>query len=189
MPADGWIDWTADIDFDAGTVTYSAGDPPVALADGTGATALGLADTEKKRVARVTYVGSGAIDDFHGFYYFETNLDQRVETFDAEIKTGAAGFAPAVAGTGGAGFEIGVRDATPGVWYVAFGCATLSGKPTEWKCVSCVCAEGTEVSLDAPTVDEDTNESLPARFFKVYGATEPIDIGTPLSEVLPGEND
>lgn len=189
VPSDGWIDWTADIDFDAGTVTYSAGDPPVALADGTGATALALANTAKKQVARVAYVGSGAIDDFHGFYYFETNLDQRVETFDAEIKTGAAGFAPAAAGTGGAGFEIGVRDATPGVWYVAFGCATLSGKPTEWKCVSCVCAEGTEVSLDAPTVDEDTNESLPARFFKVYGATERIDIGTPLSEVLPGEND
>ena len=189
VPSDGWIDWTADIDFDAGTVTYSAGDPPVALADGAGATALGLANTTKRQVSRVTYVGSGAIDDFHGFYYFETNLDQHVETFDAAIKTGAAGFAPANAGSGGDDFKIGVRDATPGEWYVAFGCPTLSGDPADWKCVSCVLAEGTEVSLEAPTVDDDTGESLPARFFRVYGISGEIDIGTRLSEVLPGEDD
>ena len=187
VPSDGWIDWTADIDFDAGTVTYSAGDPPVALADGTGATALGLANTEKKQVARVTYVGSGAIDDFHGFYYFETNLDRRVETFDAEIKTGPAGFAPVSAAAGADGFKIGVRDATPGVWYVAFGCETLSGDPADWVCVSCKKAAGSEVELDAPDADEDTGEPIPARFFKIYGASDEIDIGTPLSDVWPDE--
>ena len=187
VPADGWIDWTADIDFDAETVTYSAGDPPVALADGTGATALAIANTEKKTVRTVTYVGSGAIDDFHGFYYFETNLDQHVETFDAAIKTGAAGFAPVNAGAGD-GFKIGIRDATPGVWYVAFGCTNLSANPTNWICVACTPASGNEVELDAPTVDENTHESLPARFFKVYGASDEIDIGTPLSDVLPDED-
>jgi len=187
VPSDGWIDWTADIDFDAGTVTYSAGDPPVALADETGATALGLANTEKKQVARITYVGSGAIDDFHGFYYFETNLDRRVETFDAEIKTGPAGFAPVSAAAGADGFKIGVRDATPGVWYVAFGCETLSGNPADWVCVSCKKAAGSEVELDAPDADEDTGEPIPARFFKIYGASDEIDIGTPLSDVWPDE--
>ena len=81
-----------------------------------------------------------------------------------------------------------VKDATPGVWYAAFGCTNLSGNPADWICVACTPAEGTEVELDAPSVDEDTREPIPARFFKVYGASEYIEPGTQLSDVLPDED-
>jgi len=182
VPSDGWIDWTADIDFDAGTVTYSAGDPPVALADGTGATALGLANASKKQVSRVTYVGSGAIDDFHGFYYFETNLDQHVETFDAAIRTDATGLSFTTTGPDPEDFVIGLENATDGEWYAAFGSTDLNTDKKEWRCVSCEQAHGNTVDLPA------NSSGKTAQFFVIYGVTEEIDLGTRLSDVLPDED-
>ena len=179
VPADGWIDWAADLDFGAGTVTYSAGDPLTALASG-GATALPIAGTATA-VRRVTYVGSGAIDDFKGVYYIEEKTSDVLVTFDAALRGGATGLTFSNAGTDTETFKIGLKNAAPGAWYVAFGCATLSSDPADWVCVACEKAASSTVDLPASTKDR------PAQFFKIYGATEEILPGTTLASLLENE--
>ena len=179
VPSDGWIDWAADLDFGAGTVTYSAGDPLTALASG-GATALPLASTARQ-VRRVTYVGSGAIDDFKGVYYIEEEASDVLVTFDAALRGGATGLTFSNVGTDTETFKIGLKDAEPGAWYVAFGCATLSSDPADWVCVACEKATASTFDLPASTKDR------PAQFFKIYGATEEILPGTRLSDLLENE--
>ena len=183
VPADGWIDWTADIDFDAGTVTYGAGDPPVALASAAG-TALPVADAAKKRVARVTYVGSGAIDDFRGVYYVETNAAPAILPFEARIVPGSAGLSFSNAGTDTENFSILLDGVADGDWFVAFGSDDLTVPVTNWTCVACARASGGTARLDADTVDDETGEAIPSQFFVVYGASEPVDKGVPLSKLL-----
>ena len=179
VPSDGWIDWAADLDFGAGTVTYSAGDPLTALASG-GATALPLASTARQ-VRRVTYVGSGAIDDFKGVYYIEEKASDVLVTFDAALRGGATGLTFSNVGTDTETFKIGLKDAEPGSWYVAFGSATLSADPADWVCVACEKATASTLDLPASTKDR------PAQFFKIYGATEEILPGTRLSDLLENE--
>ena len=183
VPADGWIDWTADIDFDAGTVTYGVGDPPVALASGA-ETALPVADAAKKQVSRVTYVGSGAIDDFRGVYYVETNATQAILPFEARIVPGSAGLSFSNAGTDTENFSILLDGVADGDWFVAFGSDDLTVPVTNWTCVACARASGGTARLDADTVDDETGEAIPSQFFVVYGASEPVDKGVPLSKLL-----
>ncbi len=181
VPSDGWIDWAADLDFDAGTVTYSAGDPLAALADGAGATALGIANASKKKVRTVTFVGSGAIDDFKGVYYFEEKSNLRVEAFDAALRGGATGLWFRNAGTSTEKFEIGIKDFEPGAYYAAFASDRLDAGPDQWLCVGCADAPaGASATFDLPA---DTS-GRPALFFKVYRVTGDVMPNTPLSQLL-----
>lgn len=179
VPADGWLDWTADLDFDAKTVTYSAGDPLSVLASG-GTNALPIAGTARQ-VSRVTYIGSGAIDDFKGVYYIETNAAQTVVTDDVVIRTDGTGLTFSNVGTDIENFVIGLKDAEAGGWYAAFGCTTLSGNRSDWLCVSCEQAVGSAVDLPVDTDDKPTQFFM---LFRVSGAIEP---GTPLSALLENE--
>jgi hypothetical protein len=179
VPSDGWIDWAADLDFDAKTVTYSAGDPLAKLASG-GTNALPIAGTARQ-VSRVTYIGSGAIDDFKGVYYIETNAAQTVVTDDVVIRTDGTGLTFSNVGTDIENFVIGLKDAESGGWYAAFGCTTLSSDHDDWRCVSCVHADGSAVDLPVSTEDRPTQFFM---LFRVSGAIEP---GTPLSALLENE--
>ena len=179
VPSDGWIDWAADLDFDAKTVTYSAGDPLAKLASG-GTNALPIAGTARQ-VSRVTYIGSGAIDDFKGVYYIETNAAQTVVSEDVVVRTDGTGLTFSNVGTDTENFVIGLKDAVAGEWYAAFGCTTLSGDRDDWLCVSCSQAERGSVDLPASTNDKPTQFFM---LFRVSGAIEP---GTPLSALLENE--
>lgn len=179
VPADGWIDWAADLDFDAKTVTYSAGDPLAKLASG-GTNALPIAGTARQ-VSRVTYIGSGAIDDFKGVYYIETNAAQTVVTDDVVIRTDGTGLTFSNVGTDIKNFVIGLKDAEAGGWYAAFGCTSLSGDRGDWLCVSCSQAEGGSVDLPASTEDK------PTQFFMLFRVSGEIEPGTPLSDLLKDE--
>ena len=179
VPADGWIDWAADLDFDAKTVTYSAGDPLAVLASG-GTNALPIAGTARQ-VSRVTYIGSGAIDDFKGVYYIETNAAQTVVTDDVVIRTDGTGLTFSNVGPDIEDFVIGLKDAEAGGWYAAFGCTFLSGDRGDWLCVSCKQAVGSEVDLPVDTDDKPTQFFM---LFRVSGAIEP---GTQLSALLENE--
>ncbi len=179
VPSDGWIDWAADLDFDAKTVTYSAGDPLAKLASG-GTNALPIAGTARQ-VSRVTYIGSGAIDDFKGVYYIETNAAQTVVTDDVVIRTDGTGLTFSNVGTDIENFVIGLKDAEDGGWYAAFGCTSLSGDRGDWLCVSCEQADGSAVDLPVDTDDKPTQFFM---LFRVSGAIEP---GTPLSALLENE--
>ena len=179
VPSDGWIDWAADLDFDAKTVTYSAGDPLAVLASG-GTNALPIAGTARQ-VSRVTYIGSGAIDDFKGVYYIETNAAQTVVTDDVVIRTDGTGLTFSNVGTDIKNFVIGLKDAEAGGWYAAFGCTSLSGDRGDWLCVSCKQANESAVDLPVDTDDKPTQFFM---LFRVSGAIEP---GTPLSALLENE--
>lgn len=179
VPSDGWIDWAAVLDFDAKTVTYSAGDPLAVLASG-GTNALPIAGTARQ-VSRVTYIGSGAIDDFKGVYYIETNAAQTVVTDDVVIRTDGTGLTFSNVGTDIKNFVIGLKDAEAGGWYAAFGCTSLSGDRGDWLCVSCEQAVGSEVDLPVDTDDKPTQFFM---LFRVSGAIEP---GTPLSALHENE--
>lgn len=179
VPADGWIDWAADLDFDAKTVTYSAGDPLSVLAS-AGTNALPIAGTARQ-VSRVTYIGSGAIDDFKGVYYIETNAAQTVVTDDVVIRTDGTGLTFSNVGTDIENFVIGLKDAESGGWYAAFGCTTLSSDHDDWRCVSCVHADGSAVDLPVSTEDR------PTQFFMLFRVSGEIDAGTPLSDLLGDE--
>ena len=181
VPADGWIDWAADLDFGAGTVTYSAGDPLTALASG-GATALPIAGTATA-VRRVTYVGSGAIDDFKGVYYIEENSNLRVEAFDAALRGGATGLSFKNAGTSTEKFAIGIKDFEPGALYAVFACDKVDGAPSEWRCVGCEAAPSSATAtFDLPA---DTSRR-PALFFKVYRTTADVS-GLTLADLIDNE--
>ena len=179
VPADGWIDWAADLDFDAKTVTYSAGDPLAVLASG-GTNALPIAGTARQ-VSRVTYIGSGAIDDFKGVYYIETNAAQTVVTDDVVIRTDGTGLTFSNVGTDIKNFVIGLKDAEAGGWYAAFGCTSLSGDRGDWRCVSCEQANESEVDLPVSTEDK------PSQFFMLFRVSGAIEPGTPLSALLENE--
>ena len=181
VPSDGWIDWAVDLDFDAGTATYSAGDPLAALADATGATALDIANASKKKVRTVTFVGSGAIDDFKGVYYFEEKSNLRVEAFDAALRGGATGLSFKNAGTSTEKFEIGIKDFELGALYAVFASDKLDAGPDKWLCVGCANAPAsTAATFDIPA---DTS-GRPALFFKVYRVTGDVMPQTPLSQLL-----
>lgn len=192
--ADGWIplsgakiaspctlDWTADFDFVAGTVVYSAGDPPVALSSG-GVTNFPLG-AAKTAVSRVTYVGNGTVDDFRGVYYVEEPPVDTLVAFDAAIKPGSAGLSFSNAGTDTEHFTISLAGATPGRWYAAFATDELTSDPSAWTCVSCVRANEDGAELSASSVDE-LGIPIPSQFFKIYGAPDAIPLGTPLSSLL-----
>ena len=201
--ADGWValegvrvsspcrlDWFAEFDFDAGTVSYRAASPgthyetgdPVHDLSNAGRTALPLGNA-KTRVSSVTYVGNGTVDDFDGVYYIEEKASDALVTLDAAIKPGTAGLHFTNRGTDTEHFVISMDGATPGLWYVAFATDEHSSDPADWECVSCVRAAGTEVDLSASSVDGEGNP-IPSRFFKIYGAPEAIAIGTPLSDLI-----
>ena len=183
VPSDGWIDWAVDLDFDAGTATYSAGDPLAVLADGTGATALDIANASKRKVRTVTFVGSGAIDDFKGVYYVEENSNLRVEAFDAALRGGATGLSFKNAGTSTEKFAIGIKDFEPGALYAVFACDKVDGAPSEWRCVGCEAAPSSAAAtFDLPA---DTSRR-PALFFKVYRTTADVS-GLTLSDLLENE--
>ena len=179
VPSDGWIDWAADLDFDAKTVTYSAGDPLSVLAS-AGTNALPLAGTARQ-VSRVTYIGSGAIDDFKGVYYIETNAAQTVVSEDVVVRTDGTGLTFSNVGTDIENFVIGLKDAEAGGWYAAFGCTALSSDHDDWLCVSCVRASGSAVDLPVSTEDR------PTQFFMLFRVSGEIDSGTPLSDLLGDE--
>lgn len=179
FPAESWVDWQVDFRFGEGTVEYSFGNPPAALAH-NGVSRL-PAGNGSACVSSMTYAGYGEIGDFAGIYIDEKgDSSPELETFDARIGGGST---PALsftnAGTDAETFSISLSEATPGIWYAAFACATLSPDMSDWTCVSCVQAEGTEVALPAHT------ENKPACFFRVFSASGPIDLETPLSELLP----
>ena len=170
-----------DLDFGAGTVTYSAGDPLTALASG-GATALPIAGTATA-VRRVTYVGSGAIDDFKGVYYVEENSNLRVEAFDAALRGGATGLSFKNAGTSTEKFAIGIKDFEPNALYAVFACDKVDGEPSEWRCVGCEAAPSSATAtFDLPA---DTSRR-PALFFKVYRTTADVS-GLTLADLIDNE--
>lgn len=179
VPSDGWIDWAADLDFDAKTVTYSAGDPLSVLAS-AGTNALPIAGTARQ-VSRVTYIGSGAIDDFKGVYYIETNASQTVVSDTVVVRTDGTGLTFSNVGTDIENFVIGLKDAEAGGWYAAFGCTALSSDHDDWLCVSCVRASGSAVDLPVSTEDR------PTQFFMLFRVSGEIDPGTPLSDLLKDE--
>jgi len=179
VPSDGWIDWAADLDFDAKTVTYSAGDPLSVLVS-AGTNALPIAGTARQ-VSRVTYIGSGAIDDFRGVYYIETNASQTVVSDAVAVRSDGTGLTFSNVGTDIENFVIGLTDAEAGGWYAAFGCTTLSSDHDDWLCVSCRQADGSAVDLPVSTEDR------PTQFFMLFRISGEIDAGTPLSDLLGDE--
>ena len=182
VPSDGWIDWAADLNFDAGTVTYSAGDPLANLASG-GSTALPIAGSATQ-VQRVTYVGSGAIDDFKGVYYVEEKSDVRVEAFDAALRGGASGLYFKNAGTSTETFEIGIKDFEPNALYAVFAAENLDDPASRWSCVGCEAAPASSsTTFDLPA---DTSRR-PALFFKVYRVSAEVGSGTSLADLLENE--
>ena len=171
-----WLDWIAEFDFEAGTVTYAFGDPPVALQN-AGVSTL-PAGNAKTQVSTVTYIGSGSVDDFAGSYYIYGSAIPDIVNFDAAIKGGGGGLVFAKSGAGTSIFNINIADATVGNWYVAFACDTLASDKSKWLCVSCVQAIGEEVTLSAPA------EGKTSQFFRLFTTSGEIDIGVPLSSLL-----
>ena len=71
-------------------------------------------------------------------------------------------------------FVIGLRDADPAKHYVVFAADDLDADPTEWTCVACVgnAAAGGNLSIPVDTAGH------PARFFRVYAADAPVEVGS-----------
>ena len=179
VPADGWIDWSADIDFADRTVTYAANE--VRLSS-DGVSALPVAGNQEK-ISRVTYVGMGEIDDFRGFFYEEEKLAE----FDARIGTNRlTSLVFKTAGEHAGDFAIEVEDAIEGLWYAAFGSESLATPLRNWTCVDCRKARGPILELDAAAEDAQ-GHPITSQFFVLCGATEEIPVGTPLSDLLDNE--
>ena len=178
VPSDGWIDWAADIDFGAKTVSYEANETVLAT---NGVSRLDLAGAQT-RVSRVSYSGMGEVDDFRGVYYEEEKLAE----FDARIGTNRlTSLVFKAQGEPNAGdFAIEVEDAVEGLWYAAFGSESLSVPVTNWTCVACAQAQGGTVELDADPFDKN-GQPLASQFFVVCGATERIEDGVRLGDVMP----
>ena len=172
-----WLDWIAELDFEAGTVRYLQGDPPSPLPSaGEEALPIGSAKT---CLSRVTYVGNGVVDDFHGMWFVEADASEvRLLPFEASVKPGSSGLSFENTGLDTENFVIHLQDAESGVYYAAFGAETPAG---DYACVACERAEGSEISLSASTAGK------PAQFFKICAANAPIERGTPLSSLLPAE--
>lgn len=172
-----WLDWIAEIDFGAGTVRYLHGDPPRALSSG-GEEALPVGNANT-RLSRVTYVGNGAVDDFRGMWFVESDAaEARLLPFAAAIIPGSSGLSFENKGLDAENFVIRLQDAESGLWYAAFGAQTPGG---DYACVACERAEGPEVALSASTAGK------PAQFFKICAASAPVEPGTPLSSLLPAD--
>ncbi|MBR1921463.1 MAG: hypothetical protein IJ829_05610 [Kiritimatiellae bacterium] len=173
------IEWVAELDFDAGTVAYSYGDPAVELTcDGVSKLPIGNA---KKQVSSVTYIGNGVVDDFSGVYYIEVSA-ARIQALDAVVKQGAEGLVLKTEGANVKKFKIGLADTDENAWYVAFACDTLSNDAAEWISASCVPGSaGGDALLEVDVGDKD------AQFFKIFRASAPVGPNIPLSAFSSNE--
>lgn len=170
--ADAWVDWSATIDFGAGTVVYRLGGARLSAG---GVSALPLAATAAQ-ARRVSFSGSGAIGAFQGVY--AEGDDGTVRLYRAAIRVDGTGLEFRTV-SGSDRFVIGLKDAQAGLRYVAFAAASLDTPAGDWVCAACSepAAAGAQVDLPCAVADDEGNP-IPAQFFRIYGASEPIAIGT-----------
>lgn len=170
--ADAWVDWSATIDFGAGTVVYRLGGARLSAG---GVSALPLAATAAQ-ARRVSFSGSGAIGAFQGVY--AEGDDGTVRLYRAAIRVDGTGLEFRTV-SGSDRFVIGLKDAQAGLRYVAFAAASLDTPAGDWVCAACSepAAAGAQVDLPCAVADDEGNP-IPAQFFRIYGASEPIAVGT-----------
>jgi len=170
--ADAWVDWSATIDFVAGAVVYRLGGARLSAG---GVSALPLAATAAQ-ARRVSFSGSGAVGAFQGVY--AAGDDGTVRLYRAAIRVDGTGLEFRTV-SGSDRFVIGLKDAQAGLRYVAFAAAALDTPAGDWVCAACSepAAAGAQVDLPCAVADGEGNP-IPAQFFKIYGASEPIAVGT-----------
>ena len=168
------VAWKATLDFGAGTIAYSLGG--VAFSPNT-ALPVGA-----ELATRVAFKGSGAISAFRGVY--ADLAGGSVTLCQAAIRADGTGLEFRTVGTS-ENFMIGLRDTVKDRWYVAFAADTLDTPEADWVCVSCeqAKADGDAVDLPCATVDAATGEPIPSQFFKIFGASDAIPVGTAFGDL------
>ena len=156
-----WFEWKATFDFARGTVAYAAGGAKL------GTLALSGSPTHATRVA---FRGGMALGDFQGLY---VESGGAIVLHRAEFRTDGMGVSFENKNQAES-FVIGLRDADPAKHYVVFAADDLGAAPTEWTCVACVgnAAAGGNLSIPVDTAGH------PARFFRVYAADAPVEVGS-----------
>ena len=174
VAADATFAWKAVLDFANGTVTY--------FADGTrlaanGATALPLASSAT-HATRVVFLGRSRIGSFRGVYAEAGG--GAIQLWEAAIRVDGTGLSFTTVGTSEM-FAIGLKQARAGAYYVAFAADSLDTPPDDWVCVACSddpATGGENVDLLCATVDTATGDPIPSQFFKIFGASRKISVGT-----------
>ncbi len=183
------VDWTADLDFAAGTVVYRVGG--LVLADAAGATALPAPAKAAHTVDAVAFVGSGEIGDFRG-WYFPTDgtlvlVEPKLFGLDDDDVVGEGRPLPLSFAVNGQNvpvmrLAISLAHVEPGVHLAAFESADLAAGDEDWVCV----AGSFEVTAAQKAdgylpIELDGRSST--KFVKLVASTHPISANTTLADL------
>ena len=185
------VDWTADVDFEAGTVVYRVGG--LVLADASGATALPAPAKAARTIDAVAFVGPGEIGDFRGWYFPTDGTLVLVEPKLFGLVPGETGEGlpiPLSFATVGEGssqtrvmrLAITLSGVAAGTHLAAFESEDLGASDDHWVCrggsleVRAADLEAGYRLIDLGT-DDDT------KFVKLVASTHPISANTTLADL------
>ncbi|MBR1836806.1 MAG: hypothetical protein IJ783_05920 [Kiritimatiellae bacterium] len=174
LAQDAWVSWGMDLDLgeDGPRVRYRLGaeSPSEALSANGSDPWIALDAAPAAPVSRVTFIGDGAVGDFHGTLVLGAPVPILTDADAPALATDGSAIAFGTGETGAATMSLTVVNAVEGVWYVAFASDAVSG--SEWVAESCVKADA------SGTLSLTVSADGPAKFVRLAASTV---------EYLPGE--
>ena len=183
------VDWTADLDFEAGTVVYRVGG--LVLSDRTGTAALPAPAKASRTVDSVAFVGAGEIGDFRGWYFAADGTLVVVAPvlfgLDDDDVVGEGRPLPLSFDVNGQNvpvmrLAISLAHVEPGTHLAAFESGDLGAPDDEWVCVG-GSFEVTASQKSAGYLPIELDGSAPAKFVKLVASTDPISANTTLADL------
>ena len=183
------VDWTADLDFEAGTVVYRVGG--LVLSDRTGTAALPAPAKASRTVDAVAFVGAGEIGDFRGWYFAADGTLVVVAPvlfgLDDDDVVGEGRPLPLSFDVNGQNvpvmrLAISLAHVEPGTHLAAFESGDLGAPDDEWVCVG-GSFEVTASQKSAGYLPIELDGSAPAKFVKLVASTDPISANTTLADL------
>ena len=183
------VDWTADLDFEAGTVVYRVGG--LVLSDSAGTAALPAPAKASRTVDAVAFVGAGEIGDFRGWYFAADGTLVVVAPvlfgLDDDDVVGEGRPLPLSFDVNGQNvpvmrLAISLAHVEPGTHLAAFESGDLGAPDNEWVCVG-GSFEVTASQKSAGYLPIELDGSAPAKFVKLVASTDPISANTTLADL------
>ena len=188
------VDWTVDVDFEAGTVVYRVGG--LVLADAAGATAFAAPAKASRTVDSVAWTGPGEVGDFQGWYFTSGGTLVVVAPVlfgldDGDDTTGQGRPLPLSFVVDGENvpvmrLAISLAHVEPGVHLAAFECGNVAGEPKDWVCVDgsveITAAQKAEGYLPVELDGSDTS-----KFVKLVASDRRIAPLTTLADLAAGD--
>ena len=183
------VDWTADVDFEAGTVVYRVGG--LVLADAAGTTALAAPAKAAHTVDAVAFVGPGEVGDFRA-WYFPTDgtlvlVEPKLFGLDADDVVGEGRPLPLSFDVDGQNvpvmrLAISLAHVEPGTHIAAFECESLGGEPKDWVCVD-GSFEITAAQKAEGYLPIELDGRATSKFVKLVASTHPISANATLADL------